>query len=145
VAPYLFAGLAALFLGVWIVLSRGARRRREQGRRLARELLPEIRSIVASADPHGSTAGRPAEAVVYRHHRDELETALPSEARFAVEVFYRSVEAYGEARRAAIEAFRDDSELSLGDRIRAKDRRDRCLKDVYYTGEAAAQKLEAIR
>ena len=42
-------------------------------------------------------------------------------------------------------AFAAESDFSLGDRIRAKDRRDRCLKDVYYTGEAALERLQGIR
>ena len=40
--------------------------------------------------------------------------------------------------------FAEDDTSSLGDRIRAKDGRDRCLKDVYLTGEAAVQKLEML-
>lgn len=142
--PFLLAGIAILLLGVGLVRSKRAARRREEARRLARELVPEIRAIVAASDPHGVTGGLPPEARVYRAHREELDPTLPAEARFAVEVFYHSVEAYADARRAALEALRDDSGLSLGDRIRAKDHRDRCLKDVYYTGEAAAQKLEAM-
>ena len=47
------------------------------------------------------------------------------------------------AREAMIEAFEGESEPSLGDRIRAKDARDRGLKDVYYSGEAAIQRLDA--
>jgi hypothetical protein len=42
-------------------------------------------------------------------------------------------------------AFTAESDLSLGDRIRAKDRRDRCLKDVYYTGEGALERLQKIQ
>jgi hypothetical protein len=41
-------------------------------------------------------------------------------------------------------AFSTESALGLGDRIRAKDRRDRCLKDVYYTGEAALERLQKM-
>jgi hypothetical protein len=41
-------------------------------------------------------------------------------------------------------AFATDSERSLGDRVRAKDRRDRCLKDVHYAGEAALQRLRIL-
>lgn len=106
--------------------------------------MPEIRSILASADPHGASGGRPTEATVYEKRRDEIETSLNAEARFAVHLFYRSVEAYDEARRGMEEAFGEESGVSLGDRIRAKDWRDRCLKDVYLTGEAATSKLAAV-
>jgi hypothetical protein len=69
---------------------------------------------------------------------------LSGEHYFAVETFYQCVESYREARALILEAFAEDDVRSLGDRIRAKDRRDRCLKDVYYTGHAAIQKLEDI-
>jgi hypothetical protein len=36
---------------------------------------------------------------------------------------------------------REASTSSLGDRIRAKDRRDRSLKDVLFAGEAAIQSV----
>jgi hypothetical protein len=54
------------------------------------------------------------------------------------------VESYRDARVMMIEAFDEGDERSLGDRIRAKDRRDRCLKDVYYTGHGAVEKLEQL-
>lgn len=139
------AAVLAALAGALLVRRASASRRRERARRVAEELLPEIRSILASADPHGRTEGRPAEAVAYPRRAGELASALAPEVRFAVDLFYRAVVAYDEARVAATAAFRDDSGLSLGDRIRAKDRRDRCLKDVYLTGEAASQKLEAVR
>ena len=144
-ASLIIALALLLIVWVWLVRRRDSARRREHAHRLSRELLPEIRAIVASSDPHGATEGRPADAVVYRRHRDELAPLLSEECLYAVELFYRSVEAYDAARVAVLEAFRDDSDLTLGDRIRAKDHRDRCLKDVYFTGEAAAQKLEAMR
>ena len=81
---------------------------------------------------------------ILRHHHQRLPQVLSSEHYFAVETFYQCVESYRDARATMIEAFDEDDERSLGDRIRAKDRRDRCLKDVYYTGHAAVEKLEQL-
>ena len=54
------------------------------------------------------------------------------------------IESYRAARLHMSASFAEDGTSGLGDRIRAKDGRDRCLKDVYLTGEAAIQKLETL-
>jgi hypothetical protein len=69
---------------------------------------------------------------------------LSGEHYFAVETFYQCVESYRDARASMLGAFTEGDDCSLGDRIRAKDRRDRCLKDVYYTGHGAVEKLEQL-
>ena len=138
--------VAALALGGagWLARSRRRAVRLGRARDVARELLPEIRALMDSADPKSPSDGEPTRARHYEAHHQRLPQVLSSEHYFAVETFYQCVESYREARTMMIEAFAEDDERSLGDRIRAKDRRDRCLKDVYYTGHGAAQKLEEI-
>lgn len=97
-----------------------------------------------SADPKGPSDGEPTSARRYEALHQRLPQALPSEHYFAVETFYQCVASYRDARASMKRAFAEDDERSLGDRIRAKDRRDRCLKDVYYTGHAAIEKLEQL-
>jgi hypothetical protein len=132
------AGLARLWL------RRKRARRIEEARSLAQDLLPEIRAVMASCDPAGPSSGAPMEGSRFAVLRQRLPRILPKESLFAVETFYQSVEAYARASTAMTAAFAAESVLSLGDRIRAKDRRDRCLKDVYYAGEAALERLQKI-
>jgi hypothetical protein len=131
-------GLARLWL------HRNRARRIEEARRLAQDLLPEIRSVMASCDPAGSAGGAPTAAGRFALVRQRLPRILPKESLFAVETFYQCVDAYASASTEMTAAFAAESDLSLGDRIRAKERRDRCLKDVYYTGEAALERLQGI-
>ena len=119
-------------------------KRLQQAQSVALELLPEIRALMDSADPAGASGGEPAPARHYETCQQRLPQVFANEDYFAVETFYQCVESYRDARARALAAFADGAELSLGDRIRAKDRRDRCLKDVYYAGHAAVQKLERI-
>lgn len=136
---------ALLLAGVALVLRRRRRGERlERARSLAEDLLPEIRALMESADPKSPSEGEPAEARRYRAVHQRLPQLLSGEHYFAVETFYQCVESYRDARKSMLDAFVEDAKRNLGDRIRAKDRRDRCLKDVYYTGHAAAQKLEDI-
>jgi hypothetical protein len=126
-----------------------ARRQRRKARlararSVAEELLPEIRALLDSSDPRSPSDGEPASPIHYDACHERLPGLLSGEHYFAVETFYQCIESYREARALILEAFAEDDERSLGDRIRAKDRRDRCLKDVYYTGHAAIQKLEDI-
>lgn len=141
-----WAIVAALALGGvgWLVGSRRRAARLGQVRDVAEELLPEIRALMDSADPKSRSDGEPTRARHYEACHQRLPQVLSGENYFAVETFYQSVESYRDARAMAIEAFAEDDERSLGDRIRAKDRRDRCLKDVYYTGHAAVEKLEEL-
>lgn len=74
--------------------------------------------------------------------RERLPRVFSKEALFAVETFYQCVDAYARASTEMSAAFSRESDLSLGERIRAKDRRDRCLKDVYYSGEGALEHLQ---
>jgi len=97
---------------------------------------------MASCDPAGPSGGVPLEGGRFARVRERLPELLPKEALFAVETFYQSVDAYARASIEMTAAFSSASELSLGDRIRAKDRRDRCLKDVYYSGEGALERLQ---
>ena len=136
---------ALVALGV-ILVSRGRRRsqRSREARAVAEELLPEIRALMESADPKGASAGEPAQALHYETYRQRLPQVFSKDYLFAVETFYQCVESYREARSLMNDAFDDSVTPSLGDRIRAKDLRDRCLKDVYYTGDAVTQKLERM-
>jgi hypothetical protein len=120
---------------------RRRRERREEARAVAAELVPEIQALVAGCDLHGPTGGTPPPAARYPLLRQRLPRIVSDPCLFAVETFYQSVEAYRVASSEMKEAFAEGSDVSLGDRIRAKDRRDRCLKDVFYTGEAAVESL----
>jgi hypothetical protein len=151
VNPFALVVLLGL-LGLALVLGllsryRKDRRRREEAKRIAVELVPEIRAAMAACDPKGL----PTDQLVATSHfglsRQRLPRVLNEEALFAVETFYQCVDAYQESAKAMHEAFVDRSEsppLSLGDKIRAKDRRDRCLKDVFYTGESALERLSKL-
>lgn len=142
------AGLVALGLLLAIPVSvvalgrhRRRRERREEAKHIAADLVPEIRSLLAACDSLGPTRGTPPPASRYPLVRQRLPGILADETLFAVETFYQSVEAYRLAASAMREAFAEGSTLDLGDKIRAKDRRDRCLKDVFYSGEAAVERL----
>jgi hypothetical protein len=121
-------------------LFRRRKRRRLEAQTVALDLVPEVRAMIASCD----SGGEPIAADQYILARHRLPKLLSEEPLFAVETFYQCVEAYRIARAEMIEAFAEASTLRLGDRIRAKDRRDRCLKDVLYTGEAAMQALSRM-
>lgn len=138
------AALAAVGTAAWTVRNRRRAVRLDQARDVAEELLPEIRALMESADPKSPSDGEPARARHYEVCHQRLPQVLSGEHYFAVETFFQCVESYRDARVMMIEAFGEDAELSLGDRIRAKDRRDRCLKDVYYTGHGAVEKLEQL-
>ena len=138
----LLVGLGGIVL--WLLARSRGRARKEAARELATELLPEIRALIASSDPKGRSAGEPGTAKRYEAKQERSIQVLPSEPLYAVEVFYRCVESYRASRRHMAASFAEDDTSSLGDRIRAKDGRDRCLKDVYLTGEAAVQKLETL-
>ena len=126
-----------------VARSRG-RARMRAARELATELIPEIRALIDSSDPKGRSEGEPVAVKRYNAERERLPQLLPNEPLYAVETFYSCVESYRTARTHMSASFAEDDTISLGDRIRAKDGRDRCLKDVYLTGEAAAQKLETL-
>ncbi|HXV65001.1 MAG TPA: hypothetical protein VEK15_30180 [Vicinamibacteria bacterium] len=111
------------------------RSRRREAAEVARTLVPEIRTVLASLETE------PVEPLEYAHLRERLPRVFPKDTLFAVETFYQCNDALREASAAMAAAFTEGSELSLGDRIRAKDRRDRCLKDVHYTGAAAVERL----
>ncbi|HEY7819221.1 MAG TPA: hypothetical protein VIG29_13435, partial [Vicinamibacteria bacterium] len=141
IAAALVVGVAVFLFGRrW--LERG--RKLDQARAMARDLLPEIQSMMASCDPSSPSGGTPLEPARFPLVRQHLPAILPKEQLFAVETFYQCVEAFSDASSEMAAAFATDSERSLGDRVRAKDRRDRCLKDVYYTGEAALQRLRIL-
>ena len=141
-------GVAAALVGLggagWIVHQHRRTVRLGQARDVAEELLPEIRALMESADPKSSSDGEPRRARHYEVCHQRLPQVLSGEHYFAVETFFQCVESYRDARVKMIEAFDEDDERSLGDRIRAKDWRDRCLKDVYYTGHGAVEKLEQL-
>ncbi len=141
---WVYAVLAAAAL-VFLVLLRRRARRIEKARNLARDLLTEIRTVMSSCDPSGESRGAPIAADRYALARERLKGILPKEAAFAVEAFYHSVDEYADASREVSAAFASESVLSLGDKVRAKDRRDRSLKDVYYSGEGALERLEKLR
>lgn len=136
------AGAVVVILVLAVLRRQRSSSRRHEARTVAAELLPEIRALMESSDPNGPSDGQPAPARHYEALHQRLPQVLPNEQYFAVETFYQCVASYREARAAMERAFAEDDERSLGDRIRAKDRRDRCLKDLYYTGHAAIQKLE---
>jgi hypothetical protein len=141
-APALALVVAAGLVRLW--LHRKRARRIEEVLRLAQALLPEIRAVMTSCDPAGPSGGAPIEGGRFALVRQRLPRILPKESLFAVETFYQCVEAYAHASTEMIAAFSPESALSLGDRIRAKDRRDRCVKDVYYTGEGALERLQKM-
>jgi hypothetical protein len=139
--------LVVLALGglvAWLVARSRGRARMRAARELATELIPEIRQLIDSSDPKSRSEGEPVAAKCYDAEQKRLPQVLPSEPLYAVETFYRCVESYRTARTHMSAFFAEDDTSSLGDRIRAKDGRDRCLKDVYLTGEAAVQKLETL-
>jgi len=142
----IWIGVAAFAAVVAVVVMRRHRRavRLGQARDVAEELLPEIRAVMESADPASPSDGEPASTFHYQACQQRLPRVLSGEQYFAVETFYQCVESYRDARETMKEAFAEDDERSLGDRIRTKDRRDRCLKDVFYTGHGAVEKLEQI-
>ena len=140
--PALALVVAAGLSRLW--LRRKRARRIEQAQDLARDLLPEIRAVMVSCDPAGPSGGTPIQGGRFALVRQRIPRTLPKESLFAVETFYQCVDAYARASNETTAAFAAESVLSLGDRIRAKDRRDRCLKDVYYTGEAALERLQEI-
>jgi hypothetical protein len=106
---------------------------------VASDLIPEIRSILDATE--ASTLPAPSRFTVVRQ---QIPRLFREETLFAVETFYQCVDAYRDASEAMKQAFDGASASSLGDRIRAKDRRDRCLKDVYYTGQAAIERLSRL-
>ena len=120
------------------------RRRSRRAESVARDLVPEIRAIIQRADPKGDSDGDPGMTPVYTAHRQEVSALFSQEVLFAAETFYQGFEAYRDARRAMIEAFSEASEASLGDRIRAKDLRDRCSQDLFYSGAALLEHLEKL-
>ncbi len=124
----------------WLV----ARSRGRTRMRVARELIPEIRELIDSSDPKGLSDGEPVAAKRYEAEQKRLPQVLPNDSLCAVETFYRCIDSYRSARTHMARSFSEIDTISLGDRIRAKDGRDRCLKDVYLTGEAAVQKLETL-
>lgn len=139
----------ALVVGcaIWLAKTRRKAERLSRARDVAGELLPEIRALMDSADPTSPSEGEPPLASHYQARHEQLPQVLSGESYFAVETFYQCVESYRGARASMMDAFTEGTEgedVSLGDRIRAKDRRDRCLKDVYYTGHGAVEKLERI-
>ncbi|HJS73190.1 MAG TPA: hypothetical protein VJ921_02800 [Vicinamibacteria bacterium] len=137
---WVYAVLAAAG-GLALVGLRARRARRiEEARAIARDLIPEIRATMASCEPGGAPVASGRFALV----RERIPRILSKEAAYAVEAFYRSVEAHADASREMFAAFGGDSSLSLGDKVRAKDRRDRCLKDVYYSGEGALERLSSL-
>jgi membrane protein YqaA with SNARE-associated domain len=141
IAAALVAGAALFLLGRrWMERARKLDRARE----LARDLLPEIQSMMASCDPASPSGGTPLAAVQFPRVRAQLPAILPKEQLFAVETFYQSVEAFRDAMSEMTAAFAKESDRSLGDRVRAKDRRDRCLRDLYQTGEAALERLRSL-
>lgn len=141
-----FVALALLVAVLVMALQRRRRRqkRRQEEKSIATELVPEIRAIVAGCDSRESAEGAPLRATHYALLRQRLPRFLSEDTLFAVETFYQSVEAYRAASTEMGEAFAEGSGLSLGDKIRAKDRRDRCLKDVLYVGEAAVERLSKL-
>jgi hypothetical protein len=137
---WVYAVLAtAAFLALLGLRARRAREF-EEARAIARDLIPEIRAAMASCEP----AGAPVASHKFVLVRERIPRVLSKEAAYAVEAFYQSVEAYAAASREMFTAFQKDSPLSLGDKVRAKDRRDRCLKDVYYSGEGALERLSSL-
>lgn len=131
----LFAAATAAVITV-LYAGRKAKHRRE-ARELAARMVPEIRAILEDSEV------RAGDTAVYTTSRGRLPLILSKETLFAVETFYQSADALARASEAMKAAFAQRGETSLGDRIRAKDQRDRSLKDVYYAGEAAIQKLES--
>lgn len=123
---------------------RTSQRRRAEAKSLAAELVPEIRAAMALCDPKSESPEESVSTSRYELLRQRLPLALDRETLFAVETFYQCVEAYAASARAMSEAFGEGTDLSLGDKIRAKDRRDRCLKDLYYAGEGALERLQKI-
>lgn len=128
----------------WLVTRSRRLTRIRAARELATELVPEIRELIDSSDPKGRSEGEPVAAKRYDAERERLPQLLPNEPLYALDTFYSCVESYRTARTHMSASFAEDDTSSLGDRIRAKDGRDRCLKDVYLTGEAAVQKLETL-
>ena len=139
-----FVGVLVMMGALWLVRARRRSARTREARAVAEELLPEIRALMESADPKGASDGEPAVAHHYEAYRQRLPQVFTKEHIFALETFYQCVESYREARSFMNDAFAGEIAPSLGDRIRAKDLRDRCLKDVYYTGDAAVQTLERV-
>ena len=131
-------------LVAWSVARSRRVARARAARSVATQLLPEIRELIDSSDPRGRSDGATVAAKRYEAEQKRLPQVLPKESLHAVETFYRCVESYRAARAHMTASFAEDDTSSLGDRIRAKDGRDRCLKDVYLTGEAAVQKLETL-
>jgi hypothetical protein len=127
---------ASLVLGLF----RRGKRRRSEARNVALELVAEMRAILASCDG----GGEPAAFHRFTRSRHLLPELFSKETLYAVETFYQCVDAYRDARVSMIEAFGEASTSSLGDRIRAKDHRDRSLKDVLFAGEAAIQSVSRI-
>lgn len=146
--PFAYAGVLTGLTAVGVYVWRS--RREEHARRghgIAEQLLPEISALVSSSDPNGRTNGEPVASAAYEACRDAVDRELDAEPRYAVETFYRSVASYRQAREQMQESFTeapDDEAPSLGDRIRAKDQRDRLLKNVYDSGAFAIEKLEQL-
>jgi hypothetical protein len=131
---WIYAALAASSAAILLVLRA---RRVGEARTLARGLIPEIRALMASCEA-GAPLARDSSASV------RASAILSKEAAYAVAAFYDSVDEYADASREMLAAFEKDSTLSLGDKVRAKDRRDRSLKDVYYSGEGALERLSKL-
>jgi hypothetical protein len=141
-ALVLAVAVAGVFVG-WRSYRKRSRRR-DEARSNAHALLPEIRAVMTSCDPAGPSGGAPIVGGRFAESRERLPAILQKEALFAVETFYQCVEAYARSSQEMTAAFAAESALSLGDKVRAKDRRDRCLKDVYYSGEGALERLKLI-
>jgi hypothetical protein len=139
VYPLLVLGLAAAVAAAALRVTRRRARRRVEAGVVASDLIPEIRSILDARE--ASSLPAPSRFAVVRQ---QIPRLFREETLFAVETFYQCVDAYRDASEAMERAFDGESASSLGDRIRAKDRRDRCLKDVYYTGQAAIEKLSRL-
>ena len=136
IAALVVAIVAVGIVGMAVLRARQRERRRLEARSVALELMPEIRSLVDTEATGTSRAER------YEARQAAVHELFSKEQAFAVDNFYGCVAAYRRAQAEMTAAFSEDDERSLGDRIRAKDARDRCLKDVFYTGEAALQHLE---
>jgi hypothetical protein len=134
--------LSTVALGLVSVFRyRKAVQRRAEAKCLAAELIPEIRAAMSACDPRSESQDESVSTSRFGLVRQRLPLVLGAEDLFAVETFYQCVEAYLASARTMSEAFGEGSELGLGDKIRAKDRRDRCLKDLYYAGEGALERL----
>ena len=109
-APALALVVAAGLVRLW--LHRKRARRIDQARSLAQDLLPEIRTVMASCDPAGASGGAPIQGGRFALVRQRLPRILPKESLFAVETFYQCVDAYARASTEMTAAFSAEGELS---------------------------------